>query len=133
MVYLDGERAGQHCTPPDIDRDFKQTAAARQRTELDAAAILFGKVIEITTKHLDATLRGTLQQRIDALAQSGKISDQLKQWAHETRIVRNDAAHEATEPEKRDVDEIAEFVEAFLEHVFTLPTKFANRQSRKKK
>ncbi|MCV0369591.1 MAG: DUF4145 domain-containing protein [Filomicrobium sp.] len=62
---------------------------------------------------------------------SSHIPADVAKWADEIRIVGNDAAHDAAELAKEDVDEIAEFVDAFLQYVFTMPAKFARRQSRK--
>lgn len=123
-------RVPEH-TPPDIARVFRQAKAMHRRNELDGAAILYGKVIDIATKAIDSSIVGGLAARIDKLAEAGKLPTEVRAWAHEIRIMRNDAAHTAEEPKKTDVDEIGEFAEAFLEYVFTLPTKFKNRQSRK--
>ena len=47
-------------------------------------------------------------------------------------IVRNDAVHEMTESSEADINEMAEFVEAFLVFVFTMPKKYELRASRRK-
>jgi hypothetical protein len=116
-------------TPPDIARIYIQGMDNRKRENLDSAAIMFRKTLEVATKRLDPGLNVPLQRRIDALAAADRIPKEVGQWAHEIRIVGNDAAHDVDEPKPSDVDAIAEFTEAFLEYVFTLPRKFELRKS----
>jgi Domain of unknown function (DUF4145) len=127
---LQQKQAPEH-TPADIARIFKQACSAQSRGELEAAAILFGKTLEVAIKQLDPEAKGTLKQRIDQMAQKSKIPNDVVTWATEIRIVRNDAAHQLEEPNLQDVAEIQEFTEAFLMFVFTMPKKIATRNSRK--
>jgi hypothetical protein len=117
-------------TPPDIARLFKQAHSAKNRGERETAGFVFGKVLEVSLKTLDPAAGGTLASRIDTLAANQKLPAEVKQWAHEIRIVRNDAVHEVTEPSEADIAEITEFVEAFLSFVFTMPKKYELRKSR---
>lgn len=91
---------------------------------------MFRKTLEVATKMLDPELKLPLQRRIEALADAKKIPKEVGEWAHEVRIVGNDAAHTSDEPNAGDVDAIAEFTEAFLEYVFTMPEKFRLRKSK---
>jgi uncharacterized protein DUF4145 len=127
---LEQRQAPEH-TPPDIARIYKQACSAQSRGELEAAAILFGKTLEVAIKQLDPDAKGTLKQRIDRMAQENQIPGDVVTWATEIRIVRNDAAHQLEEPNPEDVSEIGEFTDAFLMFVFTMPKKIATRKSRK--
>lgn len=118
-------------TPADIARLYRQAQSAKARGERETAGFVFGKVLEISLKLIDPEVKGALATRIDKLAKTGRISDDVRKWAHEIRIVRNDAVHEVDEPEESDIEEIAEFVEAFLTFVFTMPKKYELRASRK--
>jgi hypothetical protein len=118
-------------TPPDIGRLYLQAHSAKNRNEREAAGFIFGKVLEVSLKTIGPDLKGTPASRIDALAASGRLSADVQKWAHEVRIVRNDAVHEIAEPTEADIAEMAEFVEAFLIFVFTMPTKYELRASRK--
>jgi hypothetical protein len=119
-------------TPPDIGRLYLQAHSAKNRNEREAAGFIFGKVLEVSLKTIGPELNGTAASRIDALADSGRLSSDVQKWAHEVRIVRNDAVHEIAEPSEADITEMAEFVEAFLVFVFTMPKKYELRASRKK-
>jgi hypothetical protein len=119
-------------TPPDIARLYTQAHSAKNRGEREAAGFVFGKTIEVSIKAIAPNSKGSLAARIDQLAESGNLSPDVQKWAHEVRIVRNDAVHELTEPSEADIAEMAEFVEAFLIFVFTMPKKYELRTSRKK-
>ena len=62
-------------------------------------------------------------QRIDALSSKGVLSPEVTGWAHEIRIIRNDAVHEVEQIGAEDVSAIAEFTEAFLLVVYTMREK----------
>jgi hypothetical protein len=118
-------------TPPDIARLYTQAHSAKNRGEREAAGFVFGKTVEVSIKAIAPNSKGSLATRIDELAQSGHLSPDVQKWAHEVRIIRNDAVHETAEPSEQDIAEIAEFVEAFLMFVFTMPKKHEMRTSRK--
>jgi hypothetical protein len=124
--------AAPEFTPPDIARLYSQAHSAKNRGEREAAGFVFGKTVEVSIKAIAPNSKGSLAARIDELAQSGELSRDVQKWAHEVRIIRNDAVHEMTEPSAQDISEIAEFVEAFLTFVFTMPKKYEMRTSRKK-
>ena len=125
------EREAPEHTPTEIARIFKQAQSAHRRDELEAAAFLYGKAIEASIKRLGPELKGSLAKRIDELVAKLALPESASKWAHEVRIVRNDAVHEVSEPSNEDVNEIAEFTEAFLMFVFTMTTKYEKRKSRK--
>jgi hypothetical protein len=121
----------QKPTPTDIGRLYQQAHSAKARGERETAGFVFGKVLEVSLKTIDPNAKGSLAERIDAIAETGRISRDVRKWAHEVRIVRNDAVHEIEEPSESDIAEVAEFVEAFLTFVFTMPKKYELRASRK--
>jgi hypothetical protein len=123
------KEAPQH-TPGDIARLFKQATSAQRRQENEAAGFLFGKTLEASIKKLAPETTGTLAQRIDRLAETGDISADVRKWAHEIRIIRNDAVHETIEPPPEEIAAIAEFTEAFLLFVFTMRRKYEDRKSK---
>jgi hypothetical protein len=118
-------------TPPEIARLYKQAASANARQEFEAAGFLYGKVLENSIKQLDSDISGTLAKRIDTLAEKGILSPDVKNWAHEIRIIRNDAVHDVEQMTPGDVKAIAEFTEAFLMVVYTMHEKYKARQSKR--
>jgi hypothetical protein len=125
------EKSAPSHTPPDIARLYKQAASANSRQEFEAAGFLYGKVLESSIKQLDPTITGPLAKRIEILSQNGILSSDVTNWAHEIRIIRNDAVHEIEQPSAEDVLAVAEFTEAFLLVVYTMREKFKARQSKK--
>jgi hypothetical protein len=117
-------------TPPEISRALRQAKSAHRRRELDGAAMLYRKTLELAVKKLDPDGKGMLDARIKALSKSDMIPQAVAEWAHEIKGVGNEAAHDAEEPSIEDVDASAEFVEAFLTYAFTMPTKISNRKSK---
>jgi hypothetical protein len=115
-------------TPPDVAKLYVQAISSQARQEREAAAFLFGKVLELAIKTRYPDTTGTLAQRIDTLADRGHCKE-VKEWAHEIRIIRNIAVHETVEPHEEDIVAIAEFTEAFLMVVFTMNVKYAQRAS----
>jgi uncharacterized protein DUF4145 len=51
----------------------------------------------------------------------------MKSWAHQVRLIGNDAAHEADEPSSDDIDAMAAFTETLLKYLFTLPAEVKAR------
>lgn len=126
------EKVAPTHTPPDIARLYKQAASANSRQEFEAAGFLYGKVLEVSIKQLDSAIAGPLAKRVEILSQKGILSADLTNWAHEIRIIRNDAVHEIEQPNAEDVVAIAEFTEAFLLVVYTMREKYKARQSKKR-
>jgi hypothetical protein len=123
------KEAPQH-TPDDIARLYRQAASAQSRQENEAAGFLYGKTLEASIKRLAPSITGTLAQRIERLSQDGILSEDVRKWAHEIRIVRNDAVHETDEPAPQEIVAMAEFTEAFLLFVFTMRKKYEDRKSK---
>jgi hypothetical protein len=65
-------KASKPSAPDHVDkgvaRVFVQAEGARKRKELDNAGMAYRKTLDIGLKKFDATLKGTLYERIDALA-----------------------------------------------------------------
>jgi Domain of unknown function (DUF4145) len=51
----------------------------------------------------------------------------MRSWAHQVRLIGNDAAHEAAEPSSEDIDAMAAFAETLLKYLFTLPAEVKAR------
>lgn len=73
---------------------------------------------------------GSLKADINALYAKQKITETLKDFAHETRIAGDDAAHPTTlgKVERDEARESLDFMDEFLEHTVALPARRAVRQ-----
>ena len=80
--------------PDNIRNFFLQGIDSLGRNGYDAAGTMFRKSLDVALKRLHPEGKGSLQKRIDGLPQELGITPAMKQWAHETRDLGNDAAHE---------------------------------------
>lgn len=107
--------------PKNIESFFMQSAESLTSGNLDASAMMARKTLEVAVKTLDPNFSGTLYKRIEQLHSAGKITDELKNWAHLIRDDGNEAAHEEEPVTKEFADELLSFTELFLMYTFTMP------------
>lgn len=109
-----------------VARCLIQASDAAARKHHDAAGSMYRKAIDLATKELDVQLAGKkLAARIEALHTAGKLTTDLKDWAHQVRLDGNDAAHDEEELTADDIKALASFSELFLTYTFTLPRRIA--------
>ncbi|MBP6018779.1 MAG: DUF4145 domain-containing protein [Burkholderiaceae bacterium] len=93
-----------------------------KRKHWEAATAMDRRALEIATKemapeHADLTL----YKRIEKLAESGQLTESLKDWAHDLRAVGNEALHDVEgigEDEATQAHELTRFI---LTYLYTLP------------
>ncbi|CQJ65676.1 Uncharacterised protein [Yersinia enterocolitica] len=85
--------------------------------------MLCRKVIDIATREIlgEESNKEQLSQRISMLHGKGKITEQMKDWAHIVRIDSNGAVHSDEIFTKDEAEEMIGFTEVFLIYSFTLP------------
>ncbi len=121
--------APQH-VPENISRFFEQGTSSLLGGNFDAAAIMFRKTLEASTKEKIPDDAGKpLVKRIDLLVLSGELTKDIGQWAHEIRVGGNEAAHDEELYSADDAEALKNFTEAYLRYVYTLPTMVANRRA----
>ena len=64
-----------------------------------------------------------IAQRIESASAKLEIPNPVKTWAHGIRSLGADAAHDLDPFSKEEALSILEFVEVFLEYLFTMPEK----------
>lgn len=110
-----------------IAKIFVQAEDARTRGQYHTAGMGLRKTIDVSLKVFDPNLKGDLKTRIDTLAGAHKVTPAMRDWAHQVRLLGNDAAHEHDEPTKADIDAMASFTETLLKYLFTLPAEVKAR------
>ncbi len=113
--------------PAHVVRNFLQAEDARKRKHNEAAGMAYRRALELTLKDVGPDLKGTLQKRIDKLAEIQRLTPDLAQWAHSVRELGNEAAHDEPEPSEEDVDDLAAFTRILLEYLYTMPAKVRKR------
>jgi len=107
--------------PENIQTFFIQAAHNLSSGNLDASAMMSRKVLEVAVKTLNPDGSGKLYKRIEDLHTSGKITDDLKDWAHIIRDDGNEATHDEEPVNQKFADELLAFAELFLMYTFTMP------------
>ena len=99
-----------------------------------AAILMARSVLEATAKDKGVE-KGNLASKIDALADKGVISPQIKDEAHEIRYLGNDMAHgDFVEPvTEEDADDMLGFLATFLNYVYQMPAAIRKRQDARRK
>jgi Domain of unknown function (DUF4145) len=108
--------------PQKVERAY--TAALRVRNiEPNACAVLVGRTLEAACNHEEAQGR-TLAQKLNYLAQNGRIPNTLAEMARQLKELRNLGAHDAEdEVTEEDVPVILDFLEAILEYLYVAPAR----------
>jgi hypothetical protein len=108
--------------PEQLSGLLSQAIRCLRQAAWDAAGMTFRKVIDVSTKLLDPSLsKKALAFRIDDLENSGKLTSDIKDWAHEIRLDGNDAAHEDDPFTREQAEALHSFVDAYLRYIYTLP------------
>ena len=122
--------AAPQSVSPAVERSFVQGLDNARRGNADAAASMFRKAIDAATRELDPTLAGKLlAQRINLLADSGKLTADLKEWAHLIRLDGNQGAHDDVELTVAEIEQLEEFTRLFLIYTFSLPAQVLARKA----
>jgi len=99
------------------------------------AASLYRSLVDSTTKRqlTEAELKsaGTLQARIDRLAEKHVIPDTVATWAHEVRVIGNDGLHDEPIVSRDDAAMARSFALTYLRYTFELPGDVAARRAPK--
>ena len=107
--------------PDNVEKFYIQAADSLKKGNHDASAMMSRKVLEVSVKKLNPEGSGILYKRIEQLYAKGKITDDLKDWAHIIRDDGNDATHEEAPVKPEFAEELLSFAELFLMYTFTMP------------
>ena len=119
--------------PEKVQRVYKEAEKTFEAGIWGAAMERYRKAIEQACKDKGQT-SGKLVAKIKKLRDTGQITQDLNDWAHEIRIVGNEAAHDDPLPDdnaKKEATDIRLFCELFMTYVYTLPKKLAERHGDK--
>jgi hypothetical protein len=111
-----------------IAKIFIQALDARTRGQYHTAGMGLRKTLDIALKVYDPHLKGDLKPRIDSLADRHDLTPAMRDWAHQVRLLGNEAAHDHDEPTKADIEAMAAFTETLLKYLFTLPAEVEARR-----
>lgn len=115
--------------PPAIARDFQEALACAAAGHLFAAALVARRVLQATARDAIGRDGNNLAAEINAIP-SARISEVLRDAAHEVRYIGNDAAH-ADAIDAADVDHLMVFTEQLLDALYVMPAKVAAARAKR--
>ena len=93
----------------------------------EAAAVMYRKAIEVAL--LELKIRGrTLNDKIAALIAEKRLGQEVADWAHEVRLIGNEAAHQSEPPSKADVADLRGSTEILLRMLYVIPSLIKRRR-----
>lgn len=112
--------------PADLEEAFSEAedlfCLVEENKFLKQAGSSYRAVIELALAKLDDNPADkNLNQSINQLADKGKLSPSMKDFAHRIRTLGNSASHALLEFSKQDLEDIRLFTRLFLIYSFTLP------------
>jgi hypothetical protein len=118
---------------PDVLRNaYDQAAKAFKASLFEPSVLMCRKCLEGMCSILNVEGRN-LNAKLDNLSKQGHIDSRLSDWAHQIRLIGNEAAHDINVPvTKLDAKDVLEFTEAILIYVFSLTKRFEAMKERRK-
>ena len=77
--------------------------------------MMFRKVLDASLRNVHPEGKGTLQKRIEALPTEIGVTPAMKTWAHQVRLLGNDAAHEDEPFNEAEAELLAGFAKVFFD------------------
>lgn len=116
-----------------VGRNWLQVQKSLASESWDAAAVMARTAMETALKEQNAQ-GSKLINKIEDLASKGILPPLMKEWAHEVRLLGNEGTHSdhfSTGVERKDANDIAEFLDYLLEYLYDLPKKISAYRHRK--
>jgi hypothetical protein len=122
--------------PEHIRRDLDEAKKCTTVGAFRACATMARRAIQAACLLKEADEKKKLFEQIDQLAAEGKITSDLKKWAHEVRYLGNDGAHPPKDYKndvvsQEDARDALELAEQFLEVLFVLPALAEERRKKR--
>jgi hypothetical protein len=116
----------------DVAEDFAEALRCHWIRSYRASVVMCRRAIQSSAIALEAS-GGRLIDQIEDLFKSGKITDSLREFAHEIRLTGNDGAHPdkdgLSDVKAKDSADIIEFTREFLNYIYVMPAKLKARKT----
>ena len=110
-----------------VERIFREAEDGKLRNNLESAGSMYRKSLDIATKNLDPSFASqNLASRLRKLAQVGKLTNDIADWADHIRRLGNDAAHDEDVPTGKEIDDLANLTRMALTYLFEMPKRVAD-------
>lgn len=133
VLYPTESKLVQEDLPKGVKTAYDQASKSLNASLFEPCVLMCRKCLEAVCRTFDA--KGSdLNKRLRSLSEAGHIDSRLLSWAHEIRLVGNEAAHKVEAPvTKQDARDIFDFTEAILIYVFSLTKRFDSLRARRTK
>jgi hypothetical protein len=119
--------------PNTIESAYDQAARSFSASLFEPCVLMCRKCLEAICKNL-GTKGFDLNSKLQGLFDGGQIDSRLLHWAHEIRLIGNEAAHDPdTKVTKDDAQDVLDFTEAILIYMFSLTSRFEAFRARRKR
>ena len=133
-------KPNRNAVPPEVEQaasdvaaDFKEALRCHWVKSYRASVVMCRRAIQSSAIALKAK-GGRLIDQIDDLFKTGKITEPLRDFAHEVRLTGNDGAHPdkdgLSDVQEGDSEAIVEFAREYIHHVYVMPAKLKARKPR---
>jgi hypothetical protein len=130
ILYPAEKKIPLNGVPNTIKSAYDQAARSFSASLFEPCVLMCRKCLEATCNNLGADGKD-LYSKLQGLLNAGHIDSRLLQWAHEIRLIGNEAAHDInTKVTKRDARDVLDFTEAILIYIFSLTSRFKAFQTR---
>ena len=106
---------------PENVNTYYLEAVNNVRSSPNAAGMMFRKTLDTGLKKIDPGAKGNLLDRIKSAAETGKITQDMADWADRIRLDGNDAAHEEDPFTPQQAEELHLFTRLVMMYLFSLP------------
>ena len=133
ILYPTESKLIQTALPKSVKTAYDQAVKSLNASLFEPCVLMCRKCLEAVCKKSNAQGRD-LSKRLVNLSEAGHIDSRLLSWAHEIRLIGNEAAHEIeVSITKEDARDILDFTEAILIYVFSLTRRFNSLKARRSK
>ena len=131
ILYPSDKKPPLDGVPTTIKSAYDQAARSFSASLFEPCVLMCRKCLEATCKNFGAEGRD-LNSKLQSLSDGGQIDSRLLSWAHEIRLIGNEAAHDPdTKVTKRDARDVLDFTDAILIYVFSLTSRFEAFRARR--
>jgi len=118
--------------PESIGKLWSELNRCMQNEIYQAAAMTSRSLLQLIFREMGSE-EDKLVNAIDTLYEERKLSETMKEWAHELRLLGNEAAHAKpdTDIDPQDVKDVVSYIDFLLVYLYTLPNKIEQYRSRK--
>ncbi len=133
-ILLDGELSKQDSDdiPERVLADYKEALKCKSIGANRASCSMFRRALQSSLIELGADSKKDLIEQINSL---DSLPKDLKDWAHQIRILGNWGAHpdkdNLKDVDEDDTSEVHDFVSKFFVYTFIMPTKVATSRKRR--